>query len=146
LSDRPLLPRKIIASVDGSLESFTAARYSIELARMMNAEIVALHVVQLPEYISEDVRKRLKDELIAKGETALIPVEQAAQASGVHLSVNILSTASSVVDAICEFARTQSAGMIIMGTRGMGGVAKLMLGSVAAGVVRAAPCPVLVVR
>jgi nucleotide-binding universal stress UspA family protein len=92
------------------LESFTAARYSIELARIMNAEVVALHVVQLPEYISEDVRNRLRDELTAKGETALIPVKQAAQAGGVRLSVNILSTASSVVDAICEFAESRTRG------------------------------------
>jgi nucleotide-binding universal stress UspA family protein len=48
--------------------------------------------------------------------------------------------------AICDFARTQNIDLIVMGTHGRGGMAHLLLGSVAERVVRTAPCPVLTVR
>lgn len=47
--------------------------------------------------------------------------------------------------AICEYAEEQGATVIVMGTRGHGGVKRALLGSVADHVVRNAPCPVVVV-
>ena len=47
---------------------------------------------------------------------------------------------------IIEFARGERSELIVMGTHGRSGGAHLMLGSVAERVIRAAPCPVLIVR
>lgn len=49
-------------------------------------------------------------------------------------------------DDIAELARTLEADLVIVGTHGRTGLARLLLGSVASDVVTAAPCPVLVVR
>ena len=140
------LPRKIVATVDGSVESMAAAAFAIELSRSLGAQLVALHVIHLPEYVSDDVRTRVRDELRAKGQVALDAARESARAKGIEMSAEVIDTTSSVVDAICDFASMQKGDMIILGTRGEGGVAKLMLGSVAAGVARSARCPVLVVR
>ena len=135
-----------MVAIDGSEESLAAARCTIEIAKMANAEVMALHVIHLPEYVSDEVNSRLKEELNARGQLALAKVRQSAQGKGVVLLERTMSTTKSVVDTICECAASEGAGMIVLGTRGVGGVAKLMLGSVAAGVVRSASCPVLVVR
>jgi nucleotide-binding universal stress UspA family protein len=52
----------------------------------------------------------------------------------------------SVVEAIVEYATEEKAQLIVMGTRGMTGFKKMLLGSVSNGVVNHAPCAVLVVR
>jgi universal stress protein A len=49
-------------------------------------------------------------------------------------------------DAIVEFARTHEIDLIVMGTHGRTGVARLLMGSVAESVVRRAECPVLTLR
>ena len=49
-------------------------------------------------------------------------------------------------DAIDAYAREHDIDLIVIGTHGRGGVAHVLLGSVAENVVRGAPCPVLVVR
>jgi nucleotide-binding universal stress UspA family protein len=47
--------------------------------------------------------------------------------------------------AICQYAEEQGVGVIVVGTRGHGGIKRALLGSVADHVVRNAPCPVVVV-
>ena len=49
------------------------------------------------------------------------------------------------VEAILDLAREEGADLIVMGTKGLGGLERAVLGSVTLGVTRAAPCPVLVV-
>lgn len=140
------LPRKIVTAVDGSPESLTAAKYSIGLAKSMGALVVGLHVIHLPEYVSDETKKRVREELGLRGEIALDTINNSAKEAGLGFSRKVLDTTGSVVDAICNFAAQEGAEMIVLGTRGTGGVAKLMLGSVAVGVARSARCPVLVVR
>ena len=55
-------------------------------------------------------------------------------------------TAISPAAAIVDYARREQIDLIVMGTHGRGGVAHLLMGSVAERVVRTAPCPVLTVR
>jgi universal stress protein family protein len=67
------------------------------------------------------------------------PVSKREWQNGIRLGVLFHTT-------ICELAARSGVGLIVMGTRGAGGVANLMLGNVATGVAREARCPVLVVR
>lgn len=123
-----------------------AAGYAIELAKTTGGKVVALHVIQLPQYLSESVLSRLKEELTQRGQSALAGVQSSAQKSGVEVDCRVIEKTTSVVSALCDFASKDGAEMIVIGTRGTGGVAKLMLGSVAAGVTRSSTCPVLVVK
>ena len=140
------LPRKILVAIDGSEESLAAAEYAIDMAGRLDAELSVLHVILIPEYVSRDVSDRLSKELVSKGEAAVIRVRQAAKEKGLHPREKLLTTTKSVVTTICEFARDDDAGLIVMGASGAGGVATVMLGTVAVGVARESRCPVLLVR
>lgn len=142
---RPL-PQKVLVAVDGSEESLAAAQYAIDLAKRIGAELSVLHVILLPEYVSQDVSDRLSKELTSKGEAAVARVRQVATRKGIVHRERLLTTTKSVVTAICEFARDDDAGLIVMGASGAGGVAKVMLGTVAVGVARESRCPVLLVK
>jgi nucleotide-binding universal stress UspA family protein len=65
---------------------------------------------------------------------------------GVKVSSETLLNVASVVDAIAEYARSHGADLIVIGTRGRTGMKRMLLGSVASGVVAHSTCPVLVVR
>jgi nucleotide-binding universal stress UspA family protein len=58
----------------------------------------------------------------------------------------VIIAEESIVSEIIEFAERENIDLIIMGTRGRTGFKKLLLGSVASGVVNFAHCPVLVIR
>ena len=61
-------------------------------------------------------------------------------------SEKVVKYAGSVADGITDYAKKKGVDLIVVGTRGMGGIKKLLLGSVAKGVVDSAGCSVIVVR
>ncbi|MDA4112023.1 MAG: universal stress protein, partial [Thaumarchaeota archaeon] len=79
--------------------------------------------------------KQIVDEAVQKAK------KESANASG-----EAMRTVSSVVECIIDKADNEAADLIIMGTRGLGGFKRLLLGSVSSGVVSHANCAVLVVR
>jgi len=77
----------------------------------------------------------------------LKPLENRARQQEVNAKSEILwELGKSPVDLITEYAKKHSVDLIVMGTRGRGGFKRLLLGSVASGVVTNAKCSVLVVR
>jgi nucleotide-binding universal stress UspA family protein len=76
-------------------------------------------------------------------ERALGGLYQRAVAAGV--AAEPLALSGRAQDVIVEVAQSRGVDLIVMGTHGRTGVRHLLLGSVAERVVRAAPCPVLVV-
>ena len=69
-----------------------------------------------------------------------------AQKHGVKASGHILSRQASVIQAIVVDAADLKVDLIVIGSRGLGGFKRVLLGSVSIGVVTHAHCPVLVVR
>jgi len=52
----------------------------------------------------------------------------------------------SVVPTLLNYTEQEKADLIVIGTRGGSGISKMLLGSVASGIVTYGPCPVLVVK
>jgi nucleotide-binding universal stress UspA family protein len=73
-------------------------------------------------------------------------VVKEAEDAGVKVKGEIVENARSAVQAITEYASNSKIDLIVIGTRGLTGFRKLLLGSVSNGVVSQAPCSVLVVR
>jgi nucleotide-binding universal stress UspA family protein len=146
---------KILLPIDGSDYSLKAAKHAIKQARLSGAEIIAVHVLsQLPlgstaamkTYygnikIANAFRKRAEQE----AKKWLSKVERMAKKERVHITTKVLSDGSAV-KSIVDFASKKNIGLIVMGTRGRTKFKKLILGSVASGVISHARCPVMVVK
>lgn len=138
--------RRIIVAVDGSPVSLRAAAHAARLARNDGAELVALHVVpsppsQLPGEVADYFERARRD-----ANAWMKEVESVATESGVALKRDVVVGAYSVVDAVLGYAETVDADLIVTGTRGRTPSRRILVGSVASGLVEYATCAVLVVR
>ena len=73
-------------------------------------------------------------------------VKQKAKGKGVIVKTDVIMGISSVVKEIVEYAEKNKVDMIVVGSRGLAGIKKMLVGSVASGVVTYAHCPVLVAK
>jgi nucleotide-binding universal stress UspA family protein len=139
------LPTTILVPTDFSSHAQTAQRYAVQLAKKLSAGICLLHVWQLPlvnwRGESVGITEELFLALEAKHRAALEAAVARAREDLPGVESRLLQ--GDARDLIVQVARQLPAGLIVMGTRGHRGVARLLLGSVAEYVVRHAPCPVL---
>jgi nucleotide-binding universal stress UspA family protein len=135
-----------MVAVDGSERSLRTARRAVEFAKLTGGSLVAIHVVQLPEYVAEEAQRKMKEELASRADRAFEEARNFATESGVPMEAKFLETTGSIVAAICDAATNDHVDLIVVGTRSSRDVAKIMLGSVAEGVIVNAKCDVLVVR
>lgn len=148
--------RRILVAVDGSKPSFEASVQAIDIAKSLNAELIALYVVSPDaryDYIEDTITPRLpralKDVMMIamqRGEKHLDKVKQKAKEKNIRVKVDIVIGISSVVKEIVNYAEKNRINMIVVGSRGLSGIKKMLLGSVASGVVTYAHCPVLVAK
>ena len=132
----------ILHPTDLSESAKPALEVAARLAHNHGARLIVLHVVAPPVVYGEmgasfpilDMKETLEAERIR--------LEGVTAGSGAECRV-VEGTAT---DAILDFARNEPCDLIVMGTHGRGGVARLLFGSVAADVLRRSPCPVLAVK
>ena len=137
---------RVLVAVDGSEVSRRASEHAARIAQEERAELVAVHIVPAPpaevpgelaDYY-ESARKKARKWLEAVGATAT--------AHGLALRSEVLVGASSVVDALLGYAEDIGADLIVTGTRGTTPSHRIVVGSVASGLVEYAKCAVLVIR
>jgi nucleotide-binding universal stress UspA family protein len=135
-------PTKILLATDGSEDAALATRAAIDLARQSGAELHLVYVGPAPPWPEPEnyeaiARERL--DALAKG------VEDAGgTVAGAHLRTE--SRPGREAEEITNLAEELGADLIVMGSRGLGGLKRLVLGSVSESAVRHAHCPVLVMR
>ena len=141
-----IFPTKILLATDGSSHAELARATAIDMANSTNSE---LHVVTVaPGYPSYDVNvPQVVEQLRRQAEKILDDqvekIEQeGGKVAGKHFRVAERHRAQQIV----HVAEDIGAGLIVMGSRGLGGVKRALMGSVSDSVVRHAHCPVLVVR
>jgi len=143
---------KIVVAFDGSKDAIKAVQLACSLATKYGSDVSIVHVysspmigfgaasgMPIPDY--RDLEDAAKD----SGQKVLSRGLQLADDGGVKARGELLQ-ASSVVEALVEYATNEKADLIVVGTRGMTGFKKLILGSVSSGLVSHSPCPVLVAR
>lgn len=130
------LPAKILLATDGSEEANSAAVRAAELSRKTGAE---LHVVHVGD--QERAQQRLDNEAQSLLEEQ---VERIEEEGGTVAQSHMRS--GNQADTIVRLAEEIDAGMITMGSRGLGGIKRALMGSVSENVILHAHCPVLVVR
>lgn len=136
----------LLLAVDGSEHSLKAARVASNLAKVMNSQTLRIVVAYDPipahlgdPYMQDAINARL-------GETEEI-IRRAVQAVGaIPANIHTEMIEGDPAEMIIEVANTRASDMIIMGSRGLGKLAGLLLGSTSQKVVAYAHCPVLIVR
>ena len=140
---------KILVAVDGSQASMDAADQAIEIARKYNSELIALHVILSDTTIFGTNPPQHIDEIKQQAQQYLDKIKQKLpnqhDNNKIQMRTELISSATAV-GGIVGFAEKENIDLIVVGTRGRSGFKKLLLGSVASGVVNYAHCPVMVVR
>ena len=141
----------ILVATDFSEPSDAALTYGRALARNFGAKLHVVHVVgSVPALVygaeayaasMPELQQELEDS--ARKQLAALLVDNDEQPMAVR---PVVVTSNAPALAIVDYAARERIDLIVTGTQGRGGVAHLLMGSVAERVVRTAPCPVLTVR
>ena len=137
---------RILVPTDGSTEGERAVEYAFDLARLHDAEIYAIYVVNAASYGGlpmETAWDGISDALREEGQEAVDRVKELAP-DDVSVETAVLEGTPSRV--IVEEASPENCDLVVMGTHGRGGIDRLLLGSVTERVVRSATVPVLTVH
>ncbi len=144
--------KRILVSVDGSETSERALHEAISLATKLQGQLHIVHAIELIN-VSWDAElpdpADIWDLMIKSGAEILSRSEATARAAGVNFDtklIEITSLGQRIPEAIANEADIWSADLIVIGTHGRRGLSRLLLGSVAEGVVRVATKPVLLIR
>lgn len=140
----------VIAAVDLSPASVNAARSAALLARMSRDKLVLVRAIEPISAIYPELMLAgaLDVDASVRAATAealtTIAVSLRDVAPGVEIETQVVAGAPPEVLMGC--ARAEKASLIVLGTRGRGAIGRLFVGSVAQRTMRAAACPVLVLR
>src|SRR5215204_6207088 len=138
-----IFPTKILLATDGSRNANLALRAAVDVAEKTGSELHVVHAwhsvpsTRFESFIRAQLKKEAQ-ELLAEQMGRV--KDNGGEAARAHL------VEGPVVDEILDLAEELGAGLVVIGSRGMGSVGRLLVGSVSEGVVHHAPCPVLVVR
>jgi nucleotide-binding universal stress UspA family protein len=146
---------KIMVGIDGSKESVNAADYAIAIAKRHNAELIAVNVltsdigyaysspgVESPPLTIREVILLAEDEV----KKWFDDIKKSVDEHGIQFRSEIIMAKRSAVSTMLDYAEEQNINLIVVGTRGRSGIKKMLLGSVASGLVTYAACPVLVAK
>jgi nucleotide-binding universal stress UspA family protein len=149
-----IFPTKILLATDSSEEAELALSTAVDLANSTNSH---LHVVTVgpwnpdPSYASHEASLRWEtyeqaSEAIGKEVQELLDnqVRKIEEGGGSVQQAHLRRGRKA--EEIVRVAEEIGAGLIVMGSRGLGGMRRALMGSVSDGVMRHAHCPVLVVR
>ena len=148
--------KKILIAIDDSKISEHAAAYGFDIARLYNAEVGLVHIVEpvmLPP-AGTDVMTGTPFEgtvandfemIKAQAESSENILEKTADKFGTELKVTHFTQYGSTAGGIIDCGREFKADLIVLGTHGRTGLDRLLMGSTAEHVVRHSDVPVLVV-
>jgi nucleotide-binding universal stress UspA family protein len=142
--------RKILVPIDGSEYSLSAAKYATRIAKNENAQLFCIHIITSVPYgyatTPPAIDQYFKD-VQAKVQSWFDKVREMAKTEGVsEIKTETFTDVKSVIGSIIDYATSRGIDLIVIGTRGRTGLKRLLMGSIASGVVQHSHCPVLLVR
>ena len=147
LKDSVIQPNRVLLATDGSKDAMLATRVATDLSRRTGAQIHVAHAWRhhaqgfgYPTVVWTDYSYIYEREARRLLEAQVDSIESA----GVVAEPHLLN--GPPIDAILDLCDELRPGLVIMGSRGLGPVGRIFVGSVSEGVVHHARCPVLVAR
>jgi nucleotide-binding universal stress UspA family protein len=144
-----MLPTTILVPTDFSDSAEHALDYAVALAGKLGATVHLLNAITIPALgipeLGLALTSTMMESTVRSHQGALDQLATRRASASVANIATILRTGDAR-DVIAEVAREIGADLIVMGTHGRRGVRRALLGSIAEGVLRIAPCPVLTIR
>jgi len=140
--------KHIMVPYDKSESAIRAFEYAMDLAGKYNANIsiVTCISIQIPTdpyfgtaYI--ETTRLLKEDAVKSTQS----LEPKLKELKIQYKMDVLEVVS-ITDTLTSYAESHNVDLIVMGSRGLGGFKRLLLGSVASGVSQHSKCPVLIVK
>jgi nucleotide-binding universal stress UspA family protein len=138
----------IMVPYDKSEPANRAFEYALDLAKKYNASIsiiscVSLQVPTDPYFGTAYVEttKLLREDAF----NSISKLEPKLKESKISFKTEVLDVIS-ITESLTSYAESHNVDLIVIGSRGLGGFKKLLLGSVASGVSQHSKCPVLIVK
>ena len=139
--------KKILLPTDGSEHADKTIQQAIDLAKLTGAELLVMYAYNtpfMPRRRGAIAVEELKSSLEEEAKEIISEVAARVQAAGI--SVSALAVEGSPAEAILRMVEAEQPDLIVMGSRGDGGLPGLRLGSVDDRVVRHSPVAVLVIK
>lgn len=140
--------KKILIATDGSENARRAASYGVNIAKATGAEVHALYIISTQHAVTTRTvmgwSEAFEEYLANKGGVAIADVEKLGKEAGVKVEPVFLKGIPA--DKILEYAEENNIDLIVMGTHGLTGIKRFLIGSVAESVVRHSKAPVMVIR
>lgn len=140
--------KTILVPTDYSLTALNAADYAVEIAKVMKAKMILMHVFDVPVGVIDipvsvanyDDFEKIKREQLKNHESELIAKH------GKSVSISSMLRPGYVNDEIKEVVKEKKIVLIIMGITGAGKFSEKLIGSNALRVVKNTDCPTLIVH
>lgn len=140
---------KLLVGVDGSDNALRATKYAGEQAEHFPGSAITLVYVDtlaLQLKLKGGIVPANYEDLVLQGrEVTMKKAEKILDEKQVPYNVKILE-GYDIAETICDYAREYNYDQIVLGTRGLGNIQGIVLGSVSHKVIQIAPCPVTFVK
>lgn len=141
--------KNILVPFDLSSPAHHAFKVSLNIAQKYNSKITLITCVEEDTWHHKFYDSRIYSELLKKktklAKKYMEKLEVLANKAGVNIKFQVLRSTSVVKD-ITTFAKSKKIDLIVMSSHGRTGWDKLILGSVANGVIQRTRCPVLLIK
>lgn len=140
---------RILAAYDGSKASNKALDRAIELSKLTpGATLEVIHVFDFPRFYVADgfapVPSSVNQDFYELAEKTADEAKKKLEAAGLNSHVELAQ--GSAAEVILEYASEHNNDLIVIGSRGLGGIREFVLGSVSHNVVQHAHVPVIVIK
>ncbi|RKL65133.1 universal stress protein [Salipaludibacillus neizhouensis] len=137
----------LLVAIDGSDHSKRALEKAIELAKLEgNSNIELLYVVAGNKSKSDVLQYGDSDTASMKRKRMLLPIEELVESAGVTSKTTVLHGKKGAAESIIEHANEGSYDALVIGSRGLGAVQTMIIGSVSHKVMKYVEMPVLMVK
>ena len=135
----------IVIGTDGSKGSEAALSEGLDLAKRLGAQVLVVAIAaHVSDVLGGSVYKDKVSEHLNRARAALDVARTMAEEAGVEAEFEVFE--GDAAEEIAMIAESRDADLVVVGTRGHGGIAGSLLGSVSADVVRRSKRPVVVVH
>lgn len=137
--------KNILVAVDGSEHALKAAEVAGDLARNLKTNLRMITIYDpIPNYLGEPNLQNIIDQRLEQAERIISEAQQRVGSVPGEFVTEKLE--GPVAEAVLAVISALSIDLVVMGTRGLGRLGQLLIGSQSQKVVANAPCPVLLVR